>query len=286
MKNKISLTNGSDKQYWHRFLPFYDHELELLKRNKSVKNILEFGVFKGDSVRWINEKFPDTNIFACDILPIQPEWPVSKNINYLYVDQGNIKSIQNVFLKIEKNLDLIIEDGSHFPEHQRNCLLLGLKNISSGGMYILEDLHTSHPDHVLYNDTIKNNSSLWGKILNSFFNNNSFCLKNYTPYKIVKTNKFIGPLHLLLCLEHYKVLGRELDKDILNDLSKKSLFNSNEILEIFNKIKDIKIYKRSMLPHKCYNCGSIDFNYHELKCKCGLDIYSHTDSMVAVINVI
>lgn len=252
-----NLLQGSDKQYWHRYLPLYEEELSKLK---NCNSILEFGIFKGDSVRWLNSKYPDATIFACDILPVQPEWPIAENINYFHVDQGKINTIKTLFSNINKPLDLIIEDGSHFPEHQKNCLVESVKHMSPGGIYILEDLHTSHPEH------------------------------NY--YKKEGSNYF-GPLHLVLFLEHYKSIGRELNPDEVKDFTKKSffstekksLFSIEEIVDLFNRIAEIKIYKRTTLPHKCYACGSIDFQYHLLKCKCGVDIYSNSDSMTAIIRL-
>lgn len=77
---------GSDKHYWHRFVPFYE---ERLKRLKQCNKILEFGVFKGDSVRWLNTLYPDAEIYGSDILDVQSEWPTAKNIRYFHVDQGN-----------------------------------------------------------------------------------------------------------------------------------------------------------------------------------------------------
>lgn len=242
-----TILGGSDKQYWHRYLPIYLEEIEKLT---NCRHILEFGVYKGDSIRWLCAQFPDAKIYGCDILPVKPEWPKSSNIEYFYVDQGNQESIQNLFKNIDKNLDLIIEDGSHLPKHQKNCLLEGLRYLSNGGLYILEDLHTSHPEHPYYKKSGRN---------------------------------YISALHLLLCLEHIISIGKELDKNLLKEISSKSLFSSDEVEEILNKVLKIRIYKRATLPYKCYSCGESNFNYHRLKCVCGADIYSCSDSITAII---
>ena len=142
-----NLLKGSDKEYWHRYIPMYE---EALNKLTNCNRILEFGVFKGDSIRWINNKYPNAEIYGCDILSVQPEWTIAENIKYYYVDQGKLETIKDVFASIGNKLDLIIEDGSHFPEHQRNCLIEGLKHMNKGGIFILEDLHTSLPDHQYY----------------------------------------------------------------------------------------------------------------------------------------
>lgn len=247
---------GSDKEFWHRYLPKYENKL---KQIKNCNTILEFGVFKGQSIRWLNNFFPKAEIYGSDILDTQKEWPVSENIKYLYVDQGKPESIKDLFNKINSKLDLIIEDGSHIPVHQKNCLVESLQHMTSGGIYILEDIHTSHPEHINYTEK----KSRFSK----------------------KKSGYISALHLLLCFEHLLINNMELENDLIEELSTKSLFTKSEISLIFNKISDIEIYKRATLPHKCYSCGSSNFNYHNLKCKCGVDIYSNSDSMTAILTI-
>ena len=110
------LLTESDKQYWHRYIPLY---VEELSKMKECGRILEFGVFKGDSIRWLQNSYPSAQIYACDILPIQPEWPVSELVKYFYVDQASPAMISSMFAMIGDDLDLIIEDGSHMPEHRK-----------------------------------------------------------------------------------------------------------------------------------------------------------------------
>lgn len=255
-KNTLKL---SDKEYWHRFLPVYEAKLN---NHKECNKILEFGVFKGDSIRWLSSRYPKAKIYGSDILDVQSEWPKGDHIKYIHVDQGNLDSIKNVFKEINGKLDLIIEDGSHFPKHQKNCLVESLKHMSSGGLYILEDIHTCHPEHSYY------------KSKNNFF---SFLKK--------KQPNYISSLHLLLCLEHLICNKMEMKEGLLNEISKNSLFSSDEILYVFEKIETIEFYRRSTLPHKCFSCNSSEFDYHNLTCKCGVNIYSNSDSMTALITI-
>lgn len=256
MKNNY--LHKSDKAYWHRFLPIYETALCEISE---CTNILEFGVFKGDSIRWLNEKYPDANIYGCDILEIQKEWTQAKNIKYIKIDQGDPLAIKLLFENIKMEMDLIIEDGSHFPIHQKNCLVESLKHIKKGGIYILEDIHTSHPEHRYYKQTIK----------------------ELNPTKIWKRNNYISSLHLLLCYEHLISNNIDLTEKLIDRLSMESLFNKDELAYIFSKIAEIKIHKRAHLPHRCYMCGSNEYDYHNLKCRCGENLYSQSDSMTAII---
>ncbi len=248
MTNTINIEN-TDKFFWHRYDAIYTDELSQLK---DVKKIVEFGVFKGDSVRWLNREYSNAKIYAADILPIQPEWTENDSIIYYQLDQDKVSEIQSFFGTTGNEIDLIIEDGSHFPQHQKNCLLIGMNYLKSEGIYILEDLHTSHPHHDYYIEQ-------------------------------GKTKNYISPLHLLLFMEHYMSNNEQIQDSKIRELTNNSLFSYEEIKKLIDSVKSIKIYRRSTLPKKCYNCGSSDYNYHLLKCKCGADIFAEADSMTAVL---
>lgn len=240
------LIEASDKVFWHRFIEFYE---PFMKKIENPENILEFGVFHGHSIAWFHDRFPQARIVGCDILDVQPEWPRSERIEYRKVDQNDVTALDNLFEDLGRKFDLVIEDGSHLPRHQRNCLLAALPRVRSGGIYILEDLHTSHPAHEMYQK--------------------------------LKQPGVIGPLHLLLAIEHIKTCG--LASSSLKQLGKNSLFDYAQIMNVYERVSSINLYKRAALPLRCWRCGASEFNYHDLRCACGAGLYSEDDSMTAVI---
>lgn len=131
------LITESDKFFWHGYIQFY----EQFFANKDFKSIAELGIFKGNSVRWLLERFPNSNIYAADILPQQPQWPINDRVTYYNLDQENKKQVIDFYN--QSQFDLIIEDGSHQPEHQVTCLIAGMRRLLPGGIYVLEDIHTS-----------------------------------------------------------------------------------------------------------------------------------------------
>jgi len=126
----------SDKQFWHGYIPFY----ETFFVGRDITTIAEIGIFQGNSIRWLLERFPGASIDAGDILPMQDSWPINDLVTYYNMDQGNSDQLESFF---NKEYDLIIEDGSHYPEHQLLSLLVGLPKVNSNGIYIVEDIHTS-----------------------------------------------------------------------------------------------------------------------------------------------
>lgn len=245
----MTLLHESDKSFWHGFVDFY----ETFFTNKNINAIAEIGIFKGNSVKWLLTRFPDAIIYGADILPIQKEWPVNERFIFSQLDQDKRELIQRFF--DQNRFDLIIEDGSHFPEHQALALIEGISRLNSGGLYILEDIHTSHRR----------------------YNKKSLGVLEYSPGQ--KGNA----LTVLLALMHYQEIGIKIDEEKAHLISENSLFSIDEVIFLSDNSKHIHFYRRAKLPQKCYACGSVDFNFSSLKCSCGIDIFSDADSMTFVI---
>jgi hypothetical protein len=241
----------SDKAYWHRYLEFYEQAFASLG---SVSAILEFGIFKGDSIRWLVERFPGAAIVGCDIMPQQPSWPVAPSIRYARLDQGSVEHLRELFRQAPGPFDLVIEDGSHHPVHQRNCLVETLPFVRPGGVYVLEDIHTSHPAHAMF--------------------------------RSLGRPGVVGPLHLLLALEHLRATGGDLDEAVIKQLTSESLFAREDVDLVVRCAQSVGLYRRATLPHRCYQCGTAaDFDFATLRCRCGTSLYEEADSISAVIHV-
>lgn len=251
----------TDKVFWHHFDDFYR---SIFTRLENIQRICEIGVFRGDSIIWLRDQFPNAKIFAADIVPFQSNWPTSDKIQYFQFDQSDRDKLRDFYENSQP--DMIIEDGSHHPSHQAISLILGieiLKKNAKGGIYILEDVHTSHPSH----PSLKKKTS-------------RFSLNRFSK------NHFVGNCFtLLLALEHLMSKGQALTNEIADDLAKDSIFTSEDVLSIGQNLKKIVLYRRTRLPSFCSGCGSDSFNYHKLKCVCGIEIFSDSDSMTFALFV-
>ena len=196
------------------------------------------------------ERFPDAQVFGGDILPYQIDWPNDPRFFFMQFDQGDINSLRNFFS--QSKFDLIIEDGSHEPKHQSLALIEGLKNLAPNGIYILEDIHTSHPN---FKSKSQNNSIIGNS------------------------------LTVLLAIDHYKKINQPFSDYRINLISKNSHFSEEDIIFIANTVESIHLYKRTKLPDYCYNCNSIDFSYDTLRCQCGVEVFNDADSMSFVLKI-
>lgn len=253
-KQKSPLLEESDKSFWHGYMDFYDRLLPHIMADP----IVEFGVFHGHSIRWLMQKYPTVQIYGVDILQIQPEWPTSDRVEYRCVDQSNERAVAEFFRGIPRP-GMIIEDGSHIPSHQARCLRLGLEHLKPGGLYILEDIHSSHPQHELYRDEL-------GAV---------------SPPNGMQQHPTV--LSLLLCFEHMLRTGQSLSAQQLRQFSTPGFMTEAQLSTAFKKIKRIEVFKRATLPSRCYACNSTSFNYIDFKCECGVDLMKTADSMTVLI---
>ncbi len=240
---------ASDKHYWHRFSAFYERHFATLGE---VSSILEYGVLDGASIRWLRLLFPQAEIVGVDILPVQPSWPVGPGITYRTVDQASRPAIGRLLHDLGRRFDLVIEDGSHFPPHQAHCLAETFPLVREGGIYILEDLHTSHPRHSYYRD---------------------YCAPG-TP----------NCLHLLLYIEHLRATGQTMRPADIGRLAHPGMFTEADVSGLAAMIGRVEIFRRATLPLRCYACGTDDFDPVALVCRCGVDLdILSADSMTSVL---
>lgn len=135
--DEIGLNYNSDKSsVYHDYLTLYDKYFSKIRFNKN--KILEIGILNGDSLNILKEYFEYSDIHAIDIE--DKKHLISDRINVYQGDQSD-----RVFIdKFDNEIfDIIIDDGSHKMRHQQISIGVLFKKLKSGGIYIIEDLHTS-----------------------------------------------------------------------------------------------------------------------------------------------
>lgn len=153
---------GTDKWNAHHYTPHY-HRLFKDRRNE-VKKVLEIGIgdltmvnptgapyVPGASLRMWEEYFPNAEIYALDI---NPKLLINRGrIHSTFCDQSNIEYLSAVIPWLGKDFDLIVDDGSHWPEHQALTALTFLPLLAQNGFYVIEDVNT-FPSHAHWRDTL------------------------------------------------------------------------------------------------------------------------------------
>ncbi len=110
-------------------------------------NVLEVGVYSGGSLRmWRGYFGARATIHGIDIDPVCRRFE-SDRIEIVIGDQSD-RGFWREFVDRVPQIDIVIDDGSHVPEHQVATLEALLPHISNGGVYICEDIGgTDNPFH-------------------------------------------------------------------------------------------------------------------------------------------
>ncbi len=128
---------NTDKITYHNFWGFYESHFSKIK-NKKI-NILEIGILNGESLKLLKNYFGKSNIYGIDINKIELN---EDRIKTYQMSQVDFEAFEKNFENIK--FDVIIDDGSHMTKHQIDSFTYLFKNkLNNGGLYIIEDLHTS-----------------------------------------------------------------------------------------------------------------------------------------------
>lgn len=133
---ELGIKYNTDKATGHGYTDFY-HDYLVKYINP---NLLEIGIYDGASLKMWEEFFGSPLIVGVDIL--EKKQYETNNIKTVVADQGKREELFKC-LDICKEYDIIIDDGSHIIGHQISTLANIFPYLTSGGTYILEDLHTS-----------------------------------------------------------------------------------------------------------------------------------------------
>lgn len=143
LANQIGSDKGTNIVPFHNYCSAYEPHFEKI-RDKPLR-ILEIGVNEGPSLRLWNEYFSQATIYGVDInlARVKPENVKSPRIHLMQADQSNRKALHDVIEKTGGSFDIIIDDGGHLMQQQQLSMGVLFPHLVSGGIYAIEDLHTS-----------------------------------------------------------------------------------------------------------------------------------------------
>jgi autotransporter strand-loop-strand O-heptosyltransferase len=148
-KNEFKIISdyyNCDKTSNHTYHDVYVKIFEEM-RNKEI-SLLEIGIDEGKSLNVWKDYLKNAKIFGLDI-----NREFSHDRGYVFkADQNNLSDLEKITLEL-KSCEVIIDDGSHNPQHQIKTFNYLFENLlENGGYYIIEDVETSYwnPTSKLY----------------------------------------------------------------------------------------------------------------------------------------
>lgn len=138
----IAIKAHTDKgSLFHNYTDIYAKYFHSL-RNKPIK-FLEIGILRGESVKLWEEYFTHADLHFMDIDFGRIRY-ISDRSHYHLCNQESPEELQEFIAASGGNFDIIIDDGGHTMNQQITSFQMLFPHIKSGGMYIIEDLHTSY----------------------------------------------------------------------------------------------------------------------------------------------
>lgn len=185
--NKIMNKYGTDKQIGdHSYTPFYEKVFKGKENNKL--KVLEIGIFRqgpdvegrpegfdsngnwlgrrltGASLKTWYDYLPKSDIYGIDLSDFSDV--NNDRIKTFICNQESKEDLNKLIEKIGSDFDVIIDDGGHTMKQHQISLSVLFKHLKSGGIYVIEDLHTCHiPSYV-------NGDKTTLDVLNNYITNN------------------------------------------------------------------------------------------------------------------
>ncbi|GMU19468.1 MAG: hypothetical protein AMXMBFR12_06600 [Candidatus Babeliales bacterium] len=143
--DELGIKYGTDKSsHFHSYTKHYEKYFEAF-RKEPIK-FLEIGFHRGASAHMWEDYFTCANLYFIDIDPgIRAFSKEFKRVHLNIVNQEDEVALKRFIEKVGGDFDIIIDDGGHTMRQQITSFKVLFPHLKSGGIYVIEDLHTSYP---------------------------------------------------------------------------------------------------------------------------------------------
>ena len=139
--DQLAVTAGIDKSSaFHNYTKVYAQYFKEC-RDQPI-NFLEIGIYEGNSVKFFENYFSHADLNFIDNKPESIKY-FSNRSKYFFIDQLDIPALQR-FSSEKGPFDVILDDGGHTMTQQISSFLALFPSVKPGGLYVIEDLHTSY----------------------------------------------------------------------------------------------------------------------------------------------
>lgn len=129
------LAANTDKIYHHGYHRFYPQFI-----NRNIDKLCEIGIEDGNSLKMWLDYCPRATIYGLDI----KKEIFRDRVSIYRGDQSKVEDLLYLKKNIGNDVDVILDDGSHIPEHQILSFETLFSSLKPGGVYIIEDIETSY----------------------------------------------------------------------------------------------------------------------------------------------
>ena len=150
-QNYQSPSGHGDKGTLHSYIDEYQRLLEPHRFNSTV---LEIGLYMGESLRMWEEFFIDSEVFGLEIDSHLLKEMIEEGNHKIVIGDATNPDILNFFG--DRMFDVVIDDGSHWLEHQVKSFNIFKERMKPNGIYIIEDIDNIDKTKEVF-ETLHNN---------------------------------------------------------------------------------------------------------------------------------
>ncbi len=131
----------ADVRKWHHYIPIYDRYFSMY-RNKNVR-FLEIGVCNGGTLQMWRKYFGDDAIvYGIDIDTNCMKFDgIHRRVR---IGSQDDSTFLRAVIEEMGGVDIVLDDGSHQMNHIKSSIKYLFPHLREGGIYMVEDLHTSY----------------------------------------------------------------------------------------------------------------------------------------------
>jgi SAM-dependent methyltransferase len=196
----------------HGFLEVYEPLFEPM-REDSIR-FFEIGILTGLSHLMWRNYFPHAEVYGIDLKDYS-KVAAKDGIQTFVADQSNRNDLLGFLEFSGGNFDVILDDGGHAMDHQQVSLAYLFPHVKPGGLYIIEDVHSSlpefYPDPAFKVATAETNTTLLmlerfvrtGKMESAYMSEEEMrFLESYIER--IELHYINSPRHSITCVIHRK----------------------------------------------------------------------------------
>lgn len=130
----------TDKSFAHQYIHVYEALFEPIR--KKVKNVLELGIWGGESLRMWRDYFPNAVVHGLDIEDRCNAMEGEDRIKAIFTNAYCAETLSSFDIKF----DVIVDDGPHTLESQCFAVANYSNLLSKNGILVVEDI--PNPDWI------------------------------------------------------------------------------------------------------------------------------------------
>ena len=134
-QNHQSPFGHGDKGTLHSYIDEYERLLSPYRFNSTI---LEIGIYRGESLRMWEEYFIDSEVFGLEINSTLLTDMINENKHNIVI--GDATNVDVLKFFGDRMFDVVIDDGSHWLEHQVKSFEIFKNRMKPNGLYVIEDI--------------------------------------------------------------------------------------------------------------------------------------------------